>query len=176
LYQGYENAIGFVLQSFLKPCGWSSLIAATAGLLLSLQASVAERGRVAFLTSFAAVSGLQWPLVVRQVGEDYTLHFAPFVVAGLLMLGWSLWRLARPRWRAALATLACLWLLSNAVLALSTLKIAKDAAWRPLLATQWEPLRRYDPACRPIGWESGAPSPPGSTVSPMIRPRGWPAR
>jgi hypothetical protein len=144
LYQGYENAISFVLRSFLTPYGWSSLIAAAAGLLLSPLASVAERGRVAFLTLFAAVSGLQWLLVVRQVGENYTLHFTPFVVAGLLMLGWSLWRLSRPRWRAALATLGCLWLLSNAVLALSTLKIAEDAVWRPLLAAQWEPLRRCD--------------------------------
>jgi hypothetical protein len=144
LYLGYENAMTFVLLWFLKPYGWATVVAATMGVLLSSLAGVVDRGRATFLTLFAVVSGLQWLLVVRQVGENYTLHFTPFVVAGLLLLGWSLWRLARPRWRAALATLACLWLLGNSVLALSTLKIGKDAVWRPLLASQWEPLRRYD--------------------------------
>ena len=144
LYRAYENATCVVLLSFLKPYGWLSLIAATAGLLLGALAGVTRRRRVAFLTLFGAVSGLQWLLVVRQVGENYTLHFTPVVVMGLLMFGWSLWRHASRGWRPVLAVATCVCLVTNGVLALSTLKFGKDAAWRPLLAGQWEPLRRYD--------------------------------
>jgi hypothetical protein len=144
LYKSYENAITVALLSFLKPYGWANLMAASAGLLFSLRAGVAERGRVVFLTLFAVISGLQWLLAVPQVGEQYTLHFTPIVVMGLLMFGWSLWRRANRAWRPVLAVAACVWLVTNAVLSLSTLKFGKDAVWRPLLAAQWEPLRRYD--------------------------------
>jgi hypothetical protein len=144
LYKGYENAIAAVLLSFLKPYGWLTLVAAGAGLLLGALARVAARGGVVFLALFAAVSGLQWLLLVRQIGENYTLHFTPVVAAGLVMFAWVLWRGTSGRRRLALVAVGAGWLLTNGILALSTLKIGKDAAWRPLLASQWEPLRRYD--------------------------------
>ena len=144
LYRAYENATCVVLLSFLKPYGWLSLIAATAGLLLGALAGVTRRRRVAFLTLFGAVSGLQWLLVVRQVGENYTLHFTPVVVMGLLMFGWSLWRHASRGWRPVLAVVTCVCLATNAVLALSIQTIGDGAAWRTLFAARWEPLRRYD--------------------------------
>jgi hypothetical protein len=144
LYRAYENPLGFVLRWFLEPYGWTTLVAAAAGLVLGPWLGFTHHRRVALFGLYATVSAVQWLLIVRQVGENYTLHFTPVVAVGLVCAGCCAWRISPPRWRAALIVLTFLWLLGSATLGLSTLKAGKDSFWRLALAAQWEPLRRYD--------------------------------
>lgn len=144
LYKSYENAVVFVLLWFLGQYSWPNLVFASVGLLLGLFAGIAHRDRTIFLMLFSVISGVQWLLLVRQLGEQYTLHFTPIVVMGLVMLAWVLWRHASRASRPVLVVAGGVWLVTNSVFTLSTLKTGKDAVWRSLFATQWEPLRRYD--------------------------------
>lgn len=86
LYRSYEQPLG-ALAAFFSSCyGWITLLLACAGFGVAALSPFGERRRASFVLLFAVLSWAQWWLLVRQVGEQYTLHFTPTIVLGLVLL------------------------------------------------------------------------------------------
>jgi hypothetical protein len=165
LYRSYEQPLGALVTYFGGCYGWLTLLLAGAGFAAAFSTPVVRR-RSAFVLTFACLSWAQWCLVVRQVGEQYTLHFTPAIVLGLVLLP-----LALPRRRPpGLRPLAVVLVLGSSVVNFAV------GLWGPwtgvppsveaLVAGQWPPLVRSDHAemaelVRVLRAESG---PPGGVV------------
>jgi uncharacterized membrane protein len=143
LYRSYEEPLVTVFRWYLAPYGWVAWLAAGAGLLVGLRHS-AHRQRSVFLVLFGGVSVLQWWLVVRQLGEQYTLQFTPTIVLGLMLLGSTVLRTIRRPMLTGVVTLGLCYLFANAGLGLASLNPGKDSPFRPLFAGRWAPLDRDD--------------------------------
>jgi hypothetical protein len=144
LYRGYEMTLADLLRWYQAPYGWVALIAAAVGLLLGSLNDASGEARTRFLATYAGISVVQWATAVRQVGEQYTLHFTPIVVLGLLLFGWAAGHQLGGAWRAALATLGACYLAVNLFLGLVDLDPGRDAALRPLFAGKWDMSYRWD--------------------------------
>jgi hypothetical protein len=140
LYSAYLNPPRDVASWFLQPYGWLFVLGAIAGFVLGGRSGVLEPRAARFLAVFGAASIVQWVLVVRQVGEQYTFHFTPPLVLGLAGLGWHLGRR-----RALLAVPALVLLAVNLFLGLGSPRLTRAPfPLRSLFAANWQPLVRED--------------------------------
>jgi hypothetical protein len=146
LYRGYETPVADVLRWYVAPYGWLAWIGATLGLLIGPLAGVMKRSCAGFLVLFAVISGMQWCLFVRQIGEQYTLHLTPVMVLGLLAFAGTVSQRLSGRARAAGATLGACYLVTNLSLGLGVAHLdpGRGSAWRPLFAAKWDPRQRFD--------------------------------
>jgi hypothetical protein len=144
LYRSYEQPLDTALGWYLAPYGWLAWILAAAGFGLGLASPRVHRSRARFVLLFGAVSGLQWWWRVRQIGEQYTLHFTPLIVLGWLLLCVACFdRLPRRLARPAVGILVGIALV-NLFLGLTYPDRTGDLWIRPLFAARWAPLVRLD--------------------------------
>jgi hypothetical protein len=142
LYTSYLNSPVVVVLWFVPPYGWLALAGALAGYVLAWRTGTFEPSAARLLLIFGFLSALQWIVVVRQLGEQYTLHFTLTVVAGLAALGWTLWRRADGV-RRVLVACAGAYLAVNLYAGVSSSKTASDPVpLRDFLAANWAPLVR----------------------------------
>jgi len=144
LHRSYEVPLSLSLRWYLAPFGWVSWVAAVLGLLWGSWSATVDRTRLAFIQIFAVSSAAVWLFWVRQVGEQYTLHFTPAVVLGDFMFCWLTYQHGRRRWRVlAVGTLGCAFLV-NAFLGLSYRRPRLPFGTRALFAGRWAPLVSQD--------------------------------
>lgn len=86
LYRSYEMPLGALGSYFAGGYGWAALLLAGAGFAGAALSPRVDRRGVGFVLLFAGLQWGQWCLLVRQVGEQYTLHFTPALVLGLVLL------------------------------------------------------------------------------------------
>jgi hypothetical protein len=142
LYTSYLNSPVVVVQWFIPPYGWLALAGALAGYVLAWRTGTFEPRAARLLLIFGFLGALQWVVVVRQIGEQYTLHFTLTVVAGLAALGWTLWRRSNGI-RRVLVACAAAYLAVNLYAGISSSKTASDPVpLRDFLAANWAPLVR----------------------------------
>ncbi|HVO10221.1 MAG TPA: hypothetical protein VMX54_05645 [Vicinamibacteria bacterium] len=144
LHSSYQEPLSALLRWYLTPFGWASWVMAILGLLWGSFSPTVDRTRLAFVQVFAAVSAGLWLFWVRQVGEQYTLHFTPAVALGGFLFCWLVYERGPRRWRAlAVGALACV-LLANTVLGLSYRNHKLPFGTRALFAARWAPQVRDD--------------------------------
>jgi hypothetical protein len=146
LYTAYLNPRSLVATQLLEQYGAAAVAGAVLGFGIAFKTGVAERRRALFLVGFGVISFVQWVLVVRQIGEQYTLQFTPIVTVGLTMLAWTLWlRGGRPG-RTAVAWLGPAFLAANLAYGVGGAHEFTNAEspLRQLLAPNWPPLVRWD--------------------------------
>jgi hypothetical protein len=142
LYTAYEEPARVVLDWYAGVYGPAALILAALGLVLGWRAHILDRSRTAFLALFAALSALQWLVAVRQLGEQYTLHFTPVIILGLAALLWRIWGIEAPLARAIARTAFTAVLVANVVFGLTT--VAVRSSVRRGFGGAWVPLVRWD--------------------------------
>lgn len=136
LHRSYEMPIGVLGSSLVEGYGLLFLLAAGGGLVLGLRSRRLERGALAGVAGFGALQALLWMAAVRQVGEQYSLHFTPAIV----LCAWALaWSLAETRSRAALGAVLGLLGCLNLWLGLATRDPWEASPARQLLAANWPP-------------------------------------
>jgi hypothetical protein len=86
LYRSYENPMRVVAGYFAGCYGWATLVLSCAGFAAAAFSPRVARRRAGFVLVVAGLAWLEWLLVVRQLGEQYTLHFTPAIVLGLVLL------------------------------------------------------------------------------------------
>jgi hypothetical protein len=145
LYAAYQEPSFDTVAWFVKPYGAVACGAAALGFVFGVRTRVADARASRFFVLFSVLSALQWLLVVRHLGEQYTLQFTPAVVLGCTLLGFTLVRAAGavvgpPAMITATAFLAC-----NVYFGLSGDPAAYRAGpLRPAFAANWPPLQRND--------------------------------
>ena len=144
LYRSYEQPLGALVGYFADCYGWLTLLLAGAGFAVAARSTLVDRRRAAFVLIFACLSWAQWCLLVRQVGEQYSLHFTPAVVLGLVLLLWT----PLPGWTSGLRPLALVLVLGssllNFTLGLWGVKTHVPTTLQELSVTTWTPLVRAD--------------------------------
>jgi hypothetical protein len=142
LYRAYEEPVPVVFAWYAGAYGWTVVALAAGGAIAAWRAGLLHRSRASFLALWAAVSLLQWLFAVRQLGEQYTLHFTPFLVLGLAALLWTIWSIEAPLRRALARTAFTIVLVANVVFGLTT--VAKGSLLRSAFGGSWVPLVRAD--------------------------------
>jgi hypothetical protein len=142
LYRGYEEPPLVVLGWYASAYGGAATALAAVGVVAGWRRGIVHRPRMALVVLFGAVSAVQWLLAVRQVGEQYTLHFTPVLAIGLVALLWTIWSIEAPLWRALARTAFALVLVANAIFGLST--VADGSSVRDAFGGGWPPLVRWD--------------------------------
>jgi hypothetical protein len=142
LYRGYEEPALVVLGWYARVYGAAVLALAALGVIAGWRSRILHRSRMAFLALFGALSLLQWLLAVRQLGEQYTLHFTPVIVLGLAALLWTIWSIEAPLRRAVARTAFTVVLVANVLFGLST--VAVGSSVRRAFGGAWVPLVRWD--------------------------------
>lgn len=89
LYRSYELPLDWLLIDFMSFYGGLVLLLSGMGFIAAARSPLIDRRVLVFVTIFAGLSWAQWWLVVRQVGSQYTLHFTPAVVVGLVLFVWT---------------------------------------------------------------------------------------
>ncbi len=143
LHRSYEMPIGALGRFFVEGYGLLFVIAAVAGLVCGLRSARLERSALVGVAGFGALQALLWAGVVRQVGEQYSLHFTP----ALVVCAWALiWSPARARARAGLAVGLVLLGLANMWFGLALQDPWESSPGRELLASNSGPRRHpgYD--------------------------------
>jgi hypothetical protein len=147
LYRAYLTPRVEVLHWYVEPYGWIAPFYAIAGFVLGIASGSLARPVAVFVLCWGGLSLLEWTLIVRQVGEQYTLHFTPAVVLGLLALGWSLYLSSGGAFRTLVPRAAEVYVVANLLSGTSTLQLASaPAPLAELLAANWRPLKRWDHA------------------------------
>jgi hypothetical protein len=146
LYTAYLNPRGLVAAWLVEPYGGLAVGGALLGFALAWQAGILEPRPTLFVLAFGLLSFVQWVMVVRQIGEQYTLQFTPLLVLGLASLVWAGWLGGPRRARALLAWAACAFLGANLLFGLGGAYelVHTRSRFRPLLAANWPPLIRWD--------------------------------
>ncbi len=144
LYRPYEVPFGTLVAWYSAPYGELALAASGVGLVLGLVSKAADRSAVAFVVLFETASVAQWLWRVRQVGEQYTLHFTLFVVLGLFVFCWTTARDATRLRRSVVIGLVAGLSLLNLELGLSRWDVGTKSVLRRAFASRWAPLVRYD--------------------------------
>jgi hypothetical protein len=142
LYSSYEEPVPVVVAWYARVYGGAAVGLAAAGAIAGWRAHLLRRPSASFLALFGAVSVLQWAFAVRQLGEQYTLHFTPFVVLGLAALLWAIWGIEAPLKRALARTAFTIVLVANVVFGLTT--VATGSPVRHAFGGAWVPLVRWD--------------------------------
>ncbi len=146
LYAAYMRPSAAVVGWYGAAYGALTILAMLVGFSAGLCRGVVRPRAAAFVLSFGLLSFLEWALVVRQTGEQYTLHFTPVVILGLAALVWSAGAIAsRARRRFALATI-CTGLVVNFGVGLAPAALLPGWAGGPTLAMNEPPLARGDQA------------------------------
>lgn len=143
LYASYLDPSPVVLRWYLEVYGWAATICAAVGLILGIRRRTAQLDVAVFIAIFGGLSLIQWSLVVRQIGEHYTLHFTPTIVLGLAALVWTVWTWLRGRRRALALCAVSLVMIANMVAGLTSVGSAASVV-RPLFALNTPPLTRPD--------------------------------
>jgi hypothetical protein len=91
LYAGYLVEPRTLVEWYARSYGWLAWIAAVAGFVAGLRSGTLERRATVLVSGFLLVAVVQWIAIVRQVGEQYTLHVTSAIVLGLAAMGWTLW-------------------------------------------------------------------------------------
>jgi hypothetical protein len=145
LYTAYLMPPWQVALSYVSPYGWIACAGAVVGFVGGALTGILDRPRALFVAAFGAFTFLEWTIVVRQVGEQYTLQFTPIVILGLVSFGWMLWTKGTGGLRDLVPHAAQFYLLANALFGLADLDVAyRQVAGRSLLAASWPPLWRED--------------------------------
>jgi len=145
LYAAYQEPSLDTLAWFMKPYGLAACAAAVLGFVLSVRTRVAHAAAAGFVALFSALQAVQWLVVVRQIGEQYTLQFTPAIVLGCSLLALTLARAAGevvgpPALITATALAAC-----NVFFGLSGYPAAsKPGVLRATFAANWPRLQRRD--------------------------------
>jgi hypothetical protein len=149
LYKAYEEPSLVVLGWYARVYGVAVLTLALLGFLVGWRTRIVDRPRTCFLALFGAISVLQWLVAVRQLGEQYTLHFTPLIVLGLAALLWRIWSIQAPLPRAVARTAFTVVLLANVLFGLSTVAVgspvrrAFGGAWVPMIRWDYEALAEF---------------------------------
>jgi hypothetical protein len=145
LYRGYLNPPEVVAAFFLDAYGALAVAAGLLGLGLAARAGRLEASAALVVGLFAAGAALQWAVVVRQIGEQYSLHFTPFVVLGWTALLFALGPRPSGRPPAWAAGAAAGVLCANLVFGLADARIAYEPfPLRVLFPGNWPPQYRND--------------------------------
>jgi hypothetical protein len=144
LYASYMLPVLQSVQWYVWAYGWVICLAAAIGIGIGMLARTLEQEATAFTLLFGGLLFLEWILIVRQLGEHYSLHFTPFIVLGLAALGWTIWRKTSGPARTMTLGLGGAYLLANLVIGLTPEKIAGNAVLKPLFAGKSAPLTRPD--------------------------------
>jgi hypothetical protein len=143
LYSSYAEPVSTVLRWYAVPYGVLGWLLAVTGAALAIALRTVEPLPGLFGVVFGTISAAQWCLGVRQLGEQYTLHFTPGLILGVTLLGWTVWLRARGLVRSVLAELLTVYLAVNVFCGLSPLAPEKGPL-RPFMAAKWAPLVRDD--------------------------------
>jgi hypothetical protein len=144
LYAPYMNAPAVFLQWLSAEYGWLAWSFALGGIIVGQCYRTVRSSAATFLMLFAAISLAQWTLAVRQVGIHYTLHFTPFIILGLAVLGWSLWMEGSWWIRVTTLCLAAVYLALNVVEGFTSVDVHIPPIIRPVFAAREAPLERND--------------------------------
>ncbi len=141
--------------SYMRPpldsLGWDvaaygtlAVAVAVSGLVFAARRGVLTLHGTTFVGSFLGLSVLLWLLVVRQTGEQYTLHFTPAIVAGTAawLAGWWVGVGGLAAGLASAAT--AVYLAANVTLALTGVTTRLPTGFGAVLAFSEPPLRRGD--------------------------------
>ncbi|MEM3433180.1 MAG: hypothetical protein QXP27_03280 [Candidatus Methanomethyliaceae archaeon] len=100
-----------------------------------------------FAFNFAIVSALVWIFGGRQLGNHYSLHFAPLVIQGLIALGYMIYKNFKTSVLRRLASvLAAAFFMVNFLSGLTMVDPFRASTWRRLFAENWPPIQRNDVA------------------------------
>src|SRR5262249_25976418 len=146
LYTAYLNPPGLVARQLVEQYGALAVGGAMLGFGIGWRTGVLDPRRTLFAVTFGLVCFIQWAVVVRQVGEQYTLQFTPIVVLGLTALGWTLWSRGPAAARPAVAWVGSAFMAANLVFGLGAGAwfVNADALLRLMMAPNWPPLLRWD--------------------------------
>jgi hypothetical protein len=89
LYKSYEQSAGKWLRWEIQGFGGLIWLLAALGLVIAITSGRCSRERVLFFASLHFLTLGTWMLMIRQVGWQYRLHYAPVVVVGIALLIWS---------------------------------------------------------------------------------------
>jgi|YNPBryantNP2012_1023418.scaffolds.fasta_scaffold03301_4 hypothetical protein len=142
LYASYTQPWQVVLTRFASSFGW--LIWGLAIVGWSLGMVLSGNWQMKFVCLFASLSSFLWIFVGRQLGNHYSLHFAPFVIQGLIILGVVFCKNLRVPFTALLFTLFVIILCVNFGFGLLPIRFPTNSTWRVLFAQNWPPIRRND--------------------------------
>ncbi len=138
LQEGYETPLGVQLRYFASGYGLLMVSCAAVGLWLGLRSARLDRQAFGAVAAFGALQALQWLFVVRQIGEQYSLHVTPTLVLCTWALAWSLPTAAARRVVAAGVSLVAV---ANLWLGLSAHDAWAGSPARRLAAANWPPRR-----------------------------------
>jgi len=142
LYASYTQPWQVVLVRFATSFGW--LIWGLAIIGWSLGMVLFGNWQMKFLCLFASLSSFLWIFWGRQLGNHYSLHFALFVIQGLIILGAVLYNNLSAPFTALVFALFFIILCVNFSLGLLPIPSPTNSTWRVLLAQNWPPIRRND--------------------------------
>lgn len=151
LYASYQEPAALTLLYFLSYYGGLACGLAALGFALGLRTGTLSWRPTLFVLLFGIISLLQWTVYVRQLGDQYTLHFDVPVVLGLVALVRTIERVGAPRTRRLLLAGCSTYLVLNLAIGVSPLGGALTrapsgvaAAARGLFAFPYPPQRRED--------------------------------
>jgi hypothetical protein len=146
LYAAYMGPPLTVLQWYAATYGWAALALAMLGLVMGMRSGVVNHEAGLFIAIFGGLSGLEWLFIVRQTGEQYTLHFTPMVALGLSALVGTVWFRLRGRLRVLALCGILLYMSANVAAGLTPVELVHDPTIRSLFAMKELPLMRGDRA------------------------------
>jgi hypothetical protein len=144
LYAAYMEPPLAVLEWYAAAYGWAALAAAALGIIIGVRSGIVNRQAAAFIVIFTGFSLLEWLLVVRQPGEQYTMHFTPIVALGLVALVSTILFRLNSSTRAIALCGFFLYMGTNMVIGLTRLELLTERPIRSLFARKESPLRRND--------------------------------
>jgi hypothetical protein len=97
LYSGYMQSPGTVTSFFAGCFGAAVLAAAAVGLAGAIRSPVVRFIPALFLFLLGTLAAGEWIVIVRQTGDQYSLHFTAIVILGVAACGWSLLTVAPKR-------------------------------------------------------------------------------
>jgi len=142
LYASYTQPWQVVLARFASSFGWLVWGLAIVGWCLGVV--LFGNWPLKFVCLFASISSFLWIFVGRQLGNHYSLHFALFVIQGLVILGVVLCKNLRASFTALPFALFVIILCVNFGLGLLPIRSPTNSTWRVLFAQNWPPIRRND--------------------------------
>lgn len=143
LYASYLRAPDEMLRWAVLTYGALTWLGAGAGLALGARRRLIRPDAARFVALFGGLALVVWLGYVRQPATHYTLHFTPFVVLALAVLGRIAWQAARGRVGAPAAGVLALLVVSNLLAGLAPLP-APTGPPRALFAAAAPPLVRAD--------------------------------
>ncbi|HLH27168.1 MAG TPA: hypothetical protein VK066_32010 [Chloroflexota bacterium] len=154
LYASWERPTLHIIRGFAGWYGWAAWIVATIGFAVGWMTRTVAKPVTWLIVLWSAFSVMLWAVEARQVGIQYELQFAPFVVLGIVALAWSVWSTWRGLGRALALTGLGGYILANAAVGLAAMSLPPYTPLRPLLSATSEPLvlKEYDDVVGIVDW------------------------